>query len=142
MRCTIPEHKHTTECLTESAQAESLPDEIIESEEADPVRTIRSEPANNGAVADISGNLPENAVAVITDVEMSEDELNMYFGEEMASKMRAFVAYDIKVLVDGEEWQPDDSVTVSVINPDIDVPTDELAVAHIKSDDNSSEIYL
>lgn len=93
---------------------------------------IKSEPAEDGAIAVISGALPDNAEATIEAVTLSEEELVAYFGKNKASAMTSLVAYDIKILAAGEEWQPDDTVSVVICNPDIAVTkSDSFAVAHV-----------
>lgn len=101
--------------------------------------TIESTPAADGAVAVISGNLPEGAEAVIEAVNLTQDELEGYFGAEKAAQMTGFVAYDIKIIVDGEEWQPDESVSVVVKQTELTADENEsFAVAHV--DDETSEV--
>ncbi len=124
LRCTISEHTHSAQCR-------------IKTDNNLKIRTIISAPAYDGAVAAVTGAIPEGAEVRITAVSFSADDLAAYFGEEKAASMTSYVAYDIKIFVDGMEWQPDDSVSVTVEHLDIDAPADGLAVAHIKSDDSS-----
>ena len=101
--------------------------------------TIESNPAADGAVAVISGNLPEGAEAVIEAVNLTQNELEGYFGVEKAAQMTGVVAYDIKIVVDGEEWQPDESVSVVVKQKVLTAAESEsFAVAHV--DDDTSEV--
>ena len=115
-------------------------DESEEGEPADPV-TIRSSPASDGAtVAVTSDELPANAVADIREVSLSEQELVKLFDEEKAASVQAFVAYDIKILVDGKEWQPDNKVSVTVRDPDIEVNENgALTITHIDSETGSAD---
>ena len=95
---------------------------------------IESEPASDGAVAVIFGDLPEEAEAVIETVSFTEEELFELFGEK-ASAMGYCNAYDIRIMVDGEEWQPDGKVSVIVREPDLTVSENEkLTVTHIDSE--------
>ena len=122
--CSYTEHTHTDECRS-----------IMD-------MTIESAPASDGAVAVISGLLPVGAKAEIEAVELSYEDMVRYFGEKRAASMNAYVAYDICIMVDGEEWQPDETVSVSVRQPDITVEDgEELAVAHVDSEtDDISDV--
>ena len=98
----------------------------------DPTTTIMSAPASDGAVAVIRGILPEGATAEIEAVELTREEMIAYFGERQAAAMKSFVAYDIKIMVNGEEWQPDDTVSVVVEHPALEIEEeDNLAIAHV-----------
>ena len=103
------------------------------------ITTIESAPASDGAVAVITGVLPQGAEAVIEAVPLTMDEMIAYFGEEMAASMGSYVAYDIKIMVNGEEWQPDATVSVTVREPGLAVEEGEnLGVAHVN--DETAEI--
>lgn len=115
--CDIPEHTHTADCL---GAVEPV------------ITTVRSLPAADGAVAEITGILPDNAECMITAVQLSEEELTAYLGDRQAESIRSVVAYDIKIMSDGVEWQPDESVSVSVLSPGIEAEVgDEINAAHI-----------
>ena len=93
---------------------------------------ITSAPASDGATVTISGNLPKDAKATIETVNLSENELNTYIGEETASAINSYIAYDIKIMVGETEWQPDDSVSVQIKHPNLEVKnSDCLAAAHV-----------
>ncbi|MDO5445445.1 MAG: VWA domain-containing protein [Eubacteriales bacterium] len=95
-------------------------------------REIQSEPADDGAVAVVSGILPEGARAEITAVHLTEEELIMYFGAAQAAAMKDYVGYDIKIMVGNTEWQPNQYVKVEVVHPAIEVAEDvRLGVAHV-----------
>ena len=97
--------------------------------------TIESAPASDGAVAVVSGRLPEGAVVQIEAVELTEEELIAFFGEEEAEVMTGFVAYDITILVNGEEWQPDETVNVTIRQPNIELTGEEdLSLSHVTGD--------
>ena len=114
LKCTLEEHVHTPECKYQ-------------------VRTVVSEPAADGAEAVICGLLPAHAQAEIRAVPLGMEELTAYFGFEKAAKMTGFVAYDIRITVDGQEWQPNESVSVTVRHPEIETGgTDRLNLAHVK----------
>ena len=145
--CTLVEHTHTASCYDCTCGADegeehklTCPKSILEESEQTvediiPATTIESEPASDGAVAVITGILPKNAAATIEAVEIGEDELVAYFGEAKAAAMNSYVAYDIKIMVGDEEWQPDSTVNVTVRHPEITVESSEkLAVAHVDSD--------
>ena len=74
-------------------------------------RTITGR-ADDEATVTITGLLPENAVARIIPVFLSEDQRSACFGDAAGSRL--YVAYDISVLADGEEWEPEDGNTLSV----------------------------
>ena len=93
---------------------------------------ITSDPASDGATVTIGGNLPKDAKATIEPVKLSENELNTYIGEETASAINSYIAYDIKIMVGETEWQPDDSVSVQIKHPNLEVKnSDCLAAAHV-----------
>ena len=96
------------------------------------VHEIKSAPASDGAVVTISGNMPTDAKAVIKPVKMSEKQLNTYVGEDKAAAINSYIAYDIKIMVDGEEWQPETPVSVKIDNPSLEVKRGEgFAVTHV-----------
>ncbi|MBQ0037615.1 MAG: Cna B-type domain-containing protein [Clostridiales bacterium] len=97
--------------------------------------TIHSKAAADGAVAEISGRLPVGAEAYIKAVRLSEKDLVSYFGTDRAEAMKSYVAYDITIMVNGTEWEPDKSVSVVVKQPDITLNSgDMLGVGHVIDD--------
>lgn len=104
--------------------------------------TIESAPASDGAIAVISGYLPEGAEAVIEEIPYTGSDLTELLGEETASSVMSYVAYDITIWVNGEEWQPDATVSVVIKHPDIEVEdSSSLAVAHVNAEaDTVSDI--
>lgn len=97
--------------------------------------TIESAPAEDGAVAVITGCLPKGAEAVITAVALSAEEISEYLGADAAGAITECVAYDIKIMVNGEEWQPEEEVSVVVRQPEIElVENGGVAVAHVESE--------
>ncbi len=119
--CSMLEHVHSSACFDD-------PDAVVYG-----IRTLESEPADDGAVAVICGTVPENARAEIKAVPLSEKELIAYFGKDRAAFMTGYVAYDISITVDGEVWQPDSSVSVTVRQPELDMDgSGILGLAHIE----------
>lgn len=86
------------------------------------ISTIQSQPASDGAIAVVSGNLPAGAEAVIEAVNV---DLADYLGEDTAENVNSFVAYDIKVMVNGVEWQPESTLDVSVKKAGIEADENE-----------------
>ncbi|MBQ0037955.1 MAG: hypothetical protein KBS74_04715 [Clostridiales bacterium] len=118
-------------------------EEVKEPEEAEELKmsvtTIKSAPALDGAIAVINGNLPKNAKAVIKTVKLNDAELIKYFGEEKAAAMTDYVTYDIKILVNGEEWQPDETVSVTVEKAGIEPAENEgVGALHVDSKTNET----
>ena len=102
------------------------------------VRTIKSEPASDGAVAVVTGMIPDGAIIEIAPVEMMAEQIVEYFGEEKAAEMSGYVAYDITIRVDGEEWQPDETVSVTVEHPALEIGKGEkVGIAHVVSEEEN-----
>ena len=96
--------------------------------------TIVSEPAANGAVAVISGDIPEGAVVTVEQVSLSKDDLISYLGEEKSDSIKEFIVYDIDIDVAGEKWEPNESVSVTIRKPTTsDMVIGQTAVEHIDS---------
>ena len=148
------EEEHAEDCPVAIWQAKKAAEAAALAEEAEPTCTcgaeegrphakdcplyvpapveLRSAPASDGAVAVVNGVLPEGAEVTIEAVTFTEDQLIAYFGAKRAAAMKNYVAYDIKIMVNGEEWQPDESVSVVVEHPAIEVAQGEsFGVAHI-----------
>lgn len=119
--CTMHEHTHDDDCLKKTEMANA---------------TIKSESANDNAVAIVSGNLPVGAEAEISVVNMSRGELATYLGDK-AAHVKQFAAYDIKITLDGEEWQPDESVAVTLKNPDVNTDSGKVEAAHVDGNTNA-----
>lgn len=124
--CTLSEHTHTEDCLVEKT------------EEAKIV-TIESEPAEDGAIAVITGVLPEGAAAKVEAVPLSTMELVDLFGEEKAGSMTGYVAYDIHVTVDGEEWEPAEGESLSVVMKNLPVAGETVGVLHVEEEATDTE---
>ncbi len=124
--CTLSEHTHTEDCLVEKT------------EEAKVV-TIESEPAEDGAIAVITGVLPEGAAAKVEAVPLSTMELVDLFGEEKAGSMTGYVAYDIHVTVDGEEWEPAEGESLSVVMKNLPVAGETVGVLHVEEEATETE---
>ncbi|MCQ2355070.1 MAG: metallophosphoesterase, partial [Clostridia bacterium] len=98
---------------------------------SDELMVSESGVASDGAAVAIKGHLPTNAEATIKTVDMTE-EFTSLIGNESSSIMKDYVAYDIKIMVGEDEWQPDRNVNVVLKNPGITVgSSDSLAVAQI-----------
>lgn len=129
---------------TEEPAETEEPEETEPEETEEPIeyeleeQTLRKT-ASDGAKLTISGMIPVGAEAEIDPVVLTDEELIAYFGKETAKNMSGFVAYDIRIMVDGKEWQPGESVSVKVDRPDIKVKDDEvLAAAHVDGDTNTA----
>ncbi len=70
--------------------------------------------ADDGASVVISGLFPEEADARIARVQLTETQLQACIGEDEESG-KHFIAYDVKILVGNEVWEPADDQTVSVM---------------------------
>ena len=98
--------------------------------------------ASDGATVEITGRLPEGAEAKIVPVTLTKEQLVEYYGESLVKAVDNLVVYDICIMVDGQEWEPDDSVSVVINNPKIDTKTnsnEEIAVTHIDNEKKSVE---
>ena len=97
--------------------------------------------AEDGASVIISGVLPEDAEAAISPVVFDDEQLIAYFGEELAASMKGFVAYDISIWSGGEEWQPDESVSVQVLQPAIELEEeDTLTAVHFEETEEETTL--
>lgn len=98
--------------------------------------------ASDGATVEITGRLPEGAEAKIVPVSLTKEQLVEYYGESLLKAVDNLVVYDICIMVDGKEWEPDDSVSVVINNPKIDTKSnsnEEIAVTHIDDEKKSAE---
>ncbi len=133
-----PEVTETPETPVEPPEATDEPPEATDEpkkediDEFDPTqpgelkmitRTIHDEKN----IVTISGKLPANAT--VTARALSADEI----AKLALVRVKLIFAYDITIWVDGEEYQPDGSVSVSI--NDKDMP-DALTVTHIKTDED------
>ena len=100
--------------------------------------------AEDGAVVTIQGKLPEGAVASITPVKLTKDELVAYYGKDLIDAIDNMVVYDICILVDGEEWEPDDSVSVVIQSPAIETKesNEEIAVTHLQEEEDKRTVEM
>ena len=103
-------------------------------------RTITAT-ASDGAVVEITGALPKGAEAKIEPVTLTKDELVQYYGADFVEAVDELVVYDICILVDGEEWEPDETVSVVIKSPAIEVreSAEEVAVTHLDDAKKSAE---
>ncbi len=126
-----PEVTETPETPVEPPEATDEPkkEDIDEFDPTQPgelkmiTRTIHDEKN----IVTISGKLPANAT--VTARALSADEI----AKLALVRVKLIFAYDITIWVDGEEYQPDGSVGVSI--NDKDMP-DALTVTHIKTDED------
>ncbi len=97
--------------------------------------------ASDGAEILVSGNIPEDAEVTIVPVVLSEAELNGYLGADSGMSVQKYVAYDITIFVDGVEWEPDETVSVTISRPAIQIgEKDNFEVAHIDSAGNTENL--
>ena len=94
--------------------------------------------ATDGTVVTISGTIPDGAQAEISPLSLSEDDLNKY----LDGTAETAYAYDIRIIVDGEEWQPTSAVSVSLTKPGFSLSEGEtLVISHVDGDtDTASEV--
>lgn len=112
--------------------------DLPENPESVTERTIKSHAAGDGAVAVVTGKLPNEAEVRINEVALTKRQMAAYFGKTKAAAMHGYVAYDITIWADGEEWQPDESVSVEIRQPDITVKSRETcAIAHVDGETNT-----
>ena len=97
--------------------------------------------ASDGASVTITGKIPEGAEAVIKPVTLTKEQMNAYFGESAVKGMDQYVIYDICIMVDGAEWQPEENVSVVVTNPAVSTKesNEEVNVTHIKDEHQTAE---
>lgn len=91
---------------------------VLPKESADePLGTLTAT-ASDGTTVIISGDFPKNAKASVTPLPYSNEEFNEYlsqfFSESAVNDMNSVTVYDISILVDGEEWEPEEAISVSV----------------------------
>ena len=77
---------------------------------------ITSAPAEDGAIATVSGLLPQKAQVVISRVTLDEEKTSLFFGEDNAEEAGHYVFYDVAIFVNDHEWEPDEGkeLTVSI----------------------------
>lgn len=94
--------------------------------------------ASDGTAVSISGAIPDGAQVEISPIVLTEDELNRYLN----SSAEEAYAYDIKIIVDGTEWQPIKPLSVSITKPGFSLSEEEyLVVSHVDGDaDAASEV--
>ncbi len=142
----IPEETEETEPAEEISEeteetepTEETPESVEEAEFTDGVSLYAA--ASDGAEVLVSGNLPEGAEVTIVPVVLSEAELNGYLGTDSGISVQKYVAYDITIFVNGEEWQPDETVSVTISRPAIQIDEkDNFEVAHVDSAGNTENV--
>ena len=97
--------------------------------------------ASDGASVEITGHIPEGAQAVITPVTLTRDQLIAFYGEELVDAVDNLVVYDICIMVDGEEWEPDKDVSVVIHSPVIETKesNEEITVTHLDEEAETAE---
>ena len=96
-------------------------------------------------VISIIGNMPENAEIVVNKVTYTQSiEKNIEETLDGEVIVTVYEAFDIKIKVDGEEYQPnefDESVVVSIKNIEVEEKEgEELKVFHIDDSNNIEEV--
>lgn len=118
--CTDPDHEHTDECY-------ALLDELLEE------RSITDE--NN--LVTVTGLLP--ATATVQARPLTEEEIAAL---PVPVEMLLF-AYDITIWVDGEEYQPETPVQVTVLpETEPEQAVQEVLVQHIELNEETSELSV
>ncbi len=147
------EPDHNTDTLIESIPPESVllpPDRdsiqnLIASESStlSLIPQILHATASDGASVQISGQLPIGAQASMKPVVLKQAELTAYLGTDLANSMAEYVAYDICILLNGEEYELDDTVSVKVSEPAIDIESEStLTVKHVHEDAQTSVVSV
>ena len=91
--------------------------------------------ASDGASVSITGLLPVGAAAVIEPVVLGHDEIVAYLGEEQAAQMEQYVAYNISVMIGDAEYVLDETVSVTVTQPALEIAEDtQVTVNHVVED--------
>lgn len=95
--------------------------------------------ASDGARITVAGFLPDDAQVLISPVMLSEEELASVFGAES----REYYAYDIRIISNGAEWQPNGSVSVTITQPDLVLAEDDaLVLSHVDGNTGeASDVY-
>jgi hypothetical protein len=93
----------------------------------------------------VIGDFPENATLVVTP--LTADNYTEFLDKETAARMASFkgtvyFAYDITILKDGTEWQPDKDHPVKVKIALDQVPVDEMEVLHITDEGEKEQITV
>ena len=84
---------------------------------------------SDGASVVVSGLLPENAYITMTRVTVSKSLVEGFIDDDM--NLDSFVAYDICVMVDGQEYTIDESVSVVITPAIVIADADEVGLIHI-----------
>lgn len=99
--------------------------------------------ASDGASVSITGLLPVGAAAVIEPVVLGHDEIVAYLGEEQAAQMEQYVAYNISVMIGDAEYVLDETVSVTVTQPALEIAEDtELTVQHVHEDEQTAQLTV
>lgn len=86
----------------------------------------------NGVSFSASGALPAGATLQVSDPGYTEDAKRSFINPNILDSVRWYAVYDISVLVDNAEYEPDAPVSVSVTSSDFVVGEEELfCVAHL-----------
>lgn len=107
--------------------------------------------ADDGASIEITGNLPTEATVRIEPVTLDREALDRRLGKAVVDGIDSIVIYDISILLDGEEWEPDDTVQVAIHNPavcpldgdedaePVEVDLDHLVAVHLEENGASQD---
>lgn len=92
----------------------------------------------------VEGELPEGATLVVEKSSLTDSEVVSFFNPNDQYLVHSIWAYDISIQVDGEDWQPTDSVIVTVYSSDFVVNDNEVfGVIHVTENiDRLNERYV
>lgn len=99
----------------------------------------------DGVTFTVSGRVPEQAQLVVTKQELGTDEVESLLADQLTESetLGSYAAYDITILVDGEEWQPQEPVQVSVDQAVLaGAQATEIQVAHIPDHSQPSNAHV
>lgn len=165
--CDIPEHEHDMACFTEAKETdtyncgydyEHVHDDLCYSEgtlictlqehthditclNLKYLNHVVNAEADDGAVVQVSGNLPDNVYVTVSMPRHSPDEIKEILGDSVYDRVGTnYVAYDISLFVGEYEYQPEELVDVRVINPAPNLILEEdssIGVLHIADETES-----
>ena len=125
------EEKSTDDSVTGS-------DELKELKEEPPDDNTLTATASDGTEVSFSGDFPEDAEASVVPLkytgEKLDEYLSQYLGESAVNDINSVAVYDISILVDGEEWEPEESISVIVKIPEFE-DKQNIIVSHLVEKD-------
>ena len=99
----------------------------------------------DGVTFTVSGRIPEQAQLVVTKQELGTDEVQSLLADQLTESetLGSYAAYDITILMDGEEWQPQEPIQVSVDQAVLaGAQATEIQVAHIPDHSQPSNAHV